>query len=249
MKALKRDVSHLESQAEQDPDYYGPLLLKAQGDLTAATEALQRAKPVGSQLQACLSRKRQLEKSVEGLGAELEALEDMVRDKKEEHEAAVIQLEAQAAELRRLTLLSHEADPVVTNACPTTTAIMALLTPELSASLLASLALLQSQAGLVSGPILTGLGKTGIPPTPTGGGTVTPRAGQGAVTPRQDAAGSSTPKARSRSPSARAEAVEAGTRPGGLIEGLVLLQTVLGLAAGRRPELIPVEDDSMSTEL
>ena len=79
--------------------------------MTAATEALQRAKPVGSQLQACLSRKSQLEKSVQGLGAELEALEDQVRDKRAEHEAAVLQLDAQAAELHRLKLLHQEATP------------------------------------------------------------------------------------------------------------------------------------------
>ena len=74
VKALKKDVAHLESQAEQDPDYYEPLLLKAQCDLTAANKALQRAKLVGSQLQACLSRKGQLDKSVETLGLELEDL-------------------------------------------------------------------------------------------------------------------------------------------------------------------------------
>ena len=250
VKALRKDVSHLESQAEQDPDYYEPLLLKAQCDLTAATEALQRAKPVGSQLQACLSRKRQLEKSVAGLGAELEALEDQARDKRAEHEAAVLQLEAQAVELRRLTLLHQEATPVLAPPCPTTAAIMALLTPELATNLLVTLALLQSQVGLGSAAAGAATGKSSIPPTPTVGGAVTPRPGQGTVTPRPDPAGNTTPKARSRSPSARAETAEAGTRPGGLtIDGLVLLQQVLGLAAGRRPDLIPVEDDAMSTEL
>ena len=79
---------------------------------------------------------------------------------------------------------------------------------------------------------------------------MTPRPGQGATTPRPDPAGSATPKARSRSPSARAEAVETGPRQGGLtIEGLIHLQQVLGLAAGMRPDLIPVEDDAMSAEL
>ena len=170
MRALKRDVAHLETQAEQDPDYYEPLLHKTQCELTAATEALQRAKPVGSQLQACLSRKRQLEKSVEGLGAELEALEDQVRDKRAEHEAAVLQLEAQAAELRRLTLLHQEATPAQAVPCPAAAAIMALLTPELASNLLVSLALLQTQMGQASGPSGAPSGKVSVPPTPTGGG-------------------------------------------------------------------------------
>ena len=78
VKALKKDVAHLESQAEQDPDYYEPLLLKAQCDLTAANEALQRAKPVGSQLQSCLSSNGQLDRAVETLGAELAGLEERV---------------------------------------------------------------------------------------------------------------------------------------------------------------------------
>ena len=123
----------------------------------------------------------------------------------------------------------------------------ALLTPELATNLLVTLSLLQNQSSQGS----TTAGKPGAaPPSSGGGGTVTPRAGQGTVTPRPDPAGSTTPKARSRSPSARAEAAEAGTRPGGLtIDGLVLLQQVLGLAAGRRPDMIPVEDDAMSTEL
>ena len=250
VRALRKDVAHLESQAELDPDIYEPLLLKAQGDLAAATEALQRAKPVGAQLQACLSRNRQLEKSVAGLGLELEALEGQVQDKRSEHEAAVLQLEAQAAELRRLTLLHQEATPVQPSPCPTTAAIMSLLTPELASSLLASLALLQTQVLLSSGAVGPVAGKTTAPPTPAAGGSITPRAGQGTVTPRVDATGSTTPKARSRSPSAKAEAAEGGTRPGGLtIEGLVLLQQVLGLAAGRRPDLIPVDDDAMSAEL
>ena len=214
MRALKKDVSHLESQAEQDPDHYEPLLLKAQSDLTAATEALQRAKPVGSQLQACLSRQRQLEKSVQGLGAELEALEDEVRDKRAEHVEAVRQLEEQAVELRRLTLLHQEAAPVPASPCPTTAAIMALLTPELANNLLVTLALLQNHVGMTSGHVGALPSKASVPPTPSGGGTVTPRPGQGSTTPRPDAAGSTTPKARSRSPSARAETAEVGTQVG-----------------------------------
>ena len=43
VKTLKKEVTHLEAQVEQDPDYYEPLLLKAQNDLAAATAALQRA--------------------------------------------------------------------------------------------------------------------------------------------------------------------------------------------------------------
>ena len=235
VKALKRDVSHLEAQAEQDPNHYEPLLLKAQSDLATATEALQRAKPVASQLQSCLSRKRQLEKSVETLGIELASLEEQVRDKKEEHEAEVLLLEAQATELRRLTLLHQEAAPAPVAGCPATAAIMAPLTPEFASNLLLSLGLLQGQIGQGLPP-----GKASATPTPTGGGTVTPRPPQGTITPRVDASGSATPKARSRSPSARAESAETGARPGFTIEGLVTLQEVLGL---------PVDDDSMSTEL
>ena len=93
---------------------------------------------------------------------------------------------AQAVELRRLTLLHQDATPVQASPCPTTAAIMALLTPELATNLLVALALLQTQTGLGSGTA---------------------------------------------------------------IEGLILLQQVLGLAAGRRPDLIPVEDDAMSAEL
>ena len=249
VRALRKDVSHLEGQVEFDPGHYQPLLDKAQSDLTAASEALQRAKPVASQLQACLSRKRQLEKSVAGLGAELEDLEDQVLEKRTEHEDAVRQLEEQETEFRRLTLLHQVAAPVPAHPCPTTAAIMALLTPELANSLLATLSLIQSQVGAPSGLVGEAASRGGVPPAPSGGGTATPKAGQGTVTPRVDAAGSSTPKARSRSPSARAETGEAGIRPGGFtIPGLVQLQTVLAMAASRAA-LIPVDDDSMSTEL
>ena len=248
VRALRKDVSHLEGQVEFDPGHYQPLLDKALSDLTAASESLQRAKPVASQMQACLSRKRQLEKSVAGLGAELATLEEMVQDKRAEHEEAALQLAAQEVEMTRLTLLHQEAPAVATSPCPTTAAIMALLTPELANNLLVTLALLQNQASL-GGGFVGETGSKGGPPAPSGGGTATPKAGQGTVTPRVDAAGSSTPKARSRSPSARAETVEAGTRPSGFtIPGLVALQTVLGLAASRAA-LIPVDDDSMSTEL
>ena len=255
VRALRKDVSHLEGQVEFDPGHYQPLLDKAQGDLAAASEALKRAKPVASQLQACLSRKRQLEKSVAGLGAELEDLEDQVQEKRTEHEDAVRQLEEQETEFRRLTLLHQAAAPVAAHSCPTTAAVMALLTPELANSLLVTLSLLQSQVGAssssssLSGLVGEAVSKGGVPPSPSGGGTATPKAGQGTATPRVDVAGSSTPKARSRSPSARAETGEAGLRPGGFtIPGLVELQTVLAMVANRAA-LIPVDDDSMSTEL
>ena len=137
--------------------------------------------------------------------------------------------------------------------------VMALLTPEFSASLLVSLELLQYQMAKdgVGAPASSGA-KASVPPTPAGG-TATPRPGQnpatprpggGIATPRPEATGSSTPKARSRSPSARADTAETGTRPGAFtIPGLATLQQVLGLAAGRRPDLIPVEDEDMSSEL
>ena len=249
VRALRKDVSHLESQAELDPDHYEPLLLKAQADLTAATEALQRAKPVASQLQACLSRKRQLEKSVAGFAAELAALEEMVKEKRAEHDEATLQLETQEVEFKRLTLLHQEAPPAGPSNCAASAAILALLTPELASNLLVALGLLQNQAGPSSGTVGESLGRGGCPLPPSVGGSSTPKAGQGTVTPRADVAGNSTPKARSRSPSARAETVEAGTRPGGFtIPGLVELQTVLAIAANRAA-LTPVDDDGMSTDL
>ena len=106
---------------------------------------------------------------MQGLGAELEALEDQVRDKRAEHEAAVLQLDAQEAELHRLTLLHQEAIPTQPSPCPTTAAIMALLTPERATRLLGSLALLQVQMGLASASAGAPPGKSSVPPTPTGG--------------------------------------------------------------------------------
>ena len=259
VKALRKDVAHLEAQAEQDPCYYEPLLRKAQSDLTAASEAMHRAKPVGSQLQSCLSRKAQLEKTVENFGSELADLEEQVLAKREEFDQASAQLDAQEVELKRLTLLHHDPTTAQPGPCPAATAIMALLTPEFSASLLVSLELLQYQMAKdgAGAPASSGA-KASVPPTPAGG-TATPRPGQnpasprpggGTATPRPEATGSSTPKARSRSPAARADTAETGSRPGAFtIPGLATLQQVLGLAAGRRPDLIPVEDEDMSSEL
>ena len=125
---------------------------------------------------------------------------------------------------------------------------MALLTPELAADLLASLALLQGPAGPTSVTSKHPERKTSAPPTPTEGGTgtATPRM-QNPATPRPEPTGSVTPKSRSRSPSARADATEPGSRLGGFtIKGLVALQKVLGIAAGMRPDLIPVADEEMS---
>ena len=248
VKSLKVYVASLESLAEGDPLYYAPLLLKAQTDLTAALGALQRSKPISSQLTSCLSKKIHADKLVETTARELQELMLLTEEKRLAHEAAMKNKDELEEELQRLSLLNAVPAMGPTQPSAANAALLAVLTPDIVKQLTLLMGALQGPGGAA---ILAATGN-GVPPP--GDGSATPRVSQAPTTPqlKEDrGAGTSTVpgKSRSRSPTDRHVEVP-GIRPGGLtIEGLVQLQTVLGMLVAVTTPVQDVDEDMKEDEL
>ena len=224
------------------------MLLKAQTDLATALGALQRSKPISSQLTSCLSKKVHADKLVDSTSRELQELVLMTEEKRLEHQAAVRNRDDLEEELKRLSLLQSVPTVVPVMPSAANAALLAVLTPDMVNQLQLLMGALQGPGGAAI------LAATGMGGPPSGDGTATPRVSQSPATPhpkedRGAGVGAVQGKSRSRSPTDRTAEVP-GIRPGGLtIEGLVQLQTVLGMLVAVSAPVQDVDEDMKEDEL
>ena len=232
VRALKKDVAHLEAQLESDPVHYGLLLTTAQADLASATEALQRSKPISAQLTSCLSKKVHCDKNVELTAKVMKETDELALVNREAYAAAVKAQSELEEELQRLTLLHTAPAPAGAVPAGAAAALLSALTPSMALQL-------QLLASLLQGPgraAILAAASPGLEPSssgpPQGEGNATPRPSPTTPPAKDDRGagpGASGSKARSRSPTDRKGDLAGVHHVGLQIDGLTQLQAVLGL--------------------